>query len=133
MKKSGVLNAPLSKLIATMGHSDKLVICDSGLPIPNNAEIIDLAVTNVIPKLIDVLKIILEELYIEEAIIAKELQKSKNEVYKDISSLMNGIKISSIKHEEFKDLYRNEKYVSFVRTGENTPFANIILVSGVEF
>ena len=133
MKKSGVLNAPLSKLIASMGHSDKLVICDSGLPIPNNAEIIDLAVTNGIPKLIDVLKIILEELHIEEAIVAEELQKSNNGVYDDISSLMNGTKISSIMHKEFKELYRNAKYVSFVRTGEDTPYANIILVSGVTF
>ena len=133
MKKGGVLNVPLSKLIASMGHSDKLVICDSGLPIPNSSQIIDLAVTSGIPRFIEVLQTILEELHIEEAIIAKELQETHSEVYKEITSLMNGTKLSSLKHEDFKEFYRTDKNISFVRTGECTPFANIILVSGVTF
>ena len=42
MKKHGILNAHLSMAIAAMGHSDKLVICDAGFPIPAHAEIIAL-------------------------------------------------------------------------------------------
>lgn len=34
MKKTGILNAQLSHLIATLGHTDFLTICDAGLPIP---------------------------------------------------------------------------------------------------
>jgi D-ribose pyranase len=133
MKKTGVLNAPLSKIIASMGHTDKLVICDSGLPIPNEAEVVDLALTNGIPKFIDVLKVILEELHIEKAIVAEELVNDKNGLYDNIISLMNGTSVESISHEEFKETYRKEKYIYFVRTGETTPYANIMLVSGVTF
>ena len=54
MKKSGILNAPLSQIVARMGHTDKLVICDSGLPIPKGVDLVDLAVTQNIPRFIDV-------------------------------------------------------------------------------
>ncbi|HEX2982260.1 MAG TPA: D-ribose pyranase, partial [Ignavibacteriales bacterium] len=73
MKKNGVLNAPLSKVIASMGHTDKLVICDCGLPLPKKAEIVDLALTKNLPRFMDTLKIVLEELFVEEAIVADEL------------------------------------------------------------
>ena len=33
MKKSGILNQPISAVIAGMGHTDTLVIADAGLPI----------------------------------------------------------------------------------------------------
>ena len=45
MKKSGTLNSQLSRIIAMMGHSDRIVICDCGLPIPRGAEVVDLALT----------------------------------------------------------------------------------------
>jgi D-ribose pyranase len=133
MKKKGVLNAPLSKIIASMGHTDKLVICDSGLPIPKNAEVVDLALTGGIPKFKDVMKTVLEELKIEKAIVAKELSECNKELYDNITSMLNGSNLEEISHEDFKELYRNDKYIYFVRTGEISPYANIILVSGVIF
>ena len=133
MKRSGVLNSGLSLIIASMGHSDKLVICDSGLPIPRNSEVIDLALTKNIPRFIDTLKVILEELKVEEAIVTTELVNGNSKYFKEITSLLNGIKIKKIKHEKFKEITRNGGNVAFVRTGEATPYANIILVSGVTF
>ncbi|MCF7905318.1 MAG: D-ribose pyranase, partial [Candidatus Marinimicrobia bacterium] len=37
MKKVGILHPELSKAIAIMGHTDRLVVCDAGLPIPVHA------------------------------------------------------------------------------------------------
>ncbi len=133
MKKKGIINVPLSKIVARMGHTDRLVICDSGLPIPKNAEIVDLALTKNIPRFIDTLKTILEELHVENAIIAKEIVKGNSDLYGRISSLMNGTKIQKVSHEKFKELTRESGNITFVRTGEATPFANIILISGVTF
>ena len=62
MKKSGILNAKLSEIIASMGHTDKLVICDSGLPIPKGAQTVDLALSLNIPSFIDTLQVILQEM-----------------------------------------------------------------------
>ena len=133
MKRSGVLNSELSRIIASMGHTDKLVICDSGLPIPKNSEVVDLALTKNIPRFIDTLKVILEELKVEEAIVTNELVTGNSKYYKDITSLLNGTKIRKVNHEKFKEITRNGGNLTFVRTGEATPYANIILVSGVTF
>jgi len=133
MKRKGVLNSGLSKTIASMGHTDKLVICDSGLPIPKNSDVVDLALTKNIPRFMDTLKVILEELKVEEAIVTNELVTGNSRYYKDITSLLNGTKIKKVNHEKFKEITRNGGNVTFVRTGEATPYANIILVSGVTF
>jgi len=133
MKKTGILNAPLSKVVASMGHTDRLVICDCGLPIPKNAEVVDLALTTNIPRFIDVLKIVLEELQVQDAIVAEEITRSNGGLYKQINSLLKNVKIKKVPHESFKKLTRIHGTITFVRTGEATPYANIILVSGVIF
>jgi D-ribose pyranase len=133
MKKRGILNADLSRIIASMGHTDKLVICDSGLPIPKNSEIVDLALTTNIPRFLDTLKIILEELHIESAVIASEMCNGKNGLYENTTRMLNGAKVKKVSHEKFKELTRDKGNITFVRTGETTPYANIILISGVTF
>jgi len=133
MKRKGVLNSGLSKTIASMGHTDKLVICDSGLPIPKNSDVVDLALTKNIPRFIDTLKVILEELKVEEAIVTNELVQGNAKYFKEITSLLNGTKIKKVTHEKFKEITRNGGNVTFVRTGEATPYANVILISGVTF
>lgn len=133
MKRSGVLNSGLSRIIASMGHTDKLVVCDAGLPIPKNSDVVDLALTKNIPSFLATLKVILEELKVEEAILTNELVDGNKKYYKDINSLLNGTKIKKVSHEKFKEITRNGGNVTFVRTGEATPYANIILISGVTF
>ena len=133
MKKRGILNANLSRIIASMGHTDKLVVCDSGLPIPKNSEVIDLALTTNIPRFLDTLKVILEELHIEGAVIAKEMLDGKNGLYENTNKMLNGAKVKKVTHEKFKELTRGNGNITFVRTGETTPYANIILISGVTF
>jgi D-ribose pyranase len=123
----------LSRIVAQMGHTDKLVICDCGLPIPRKSDLVDLALTSNIPRFTDTLKIVLEELQVEEAIVANEIMDSAGELFKQIESMLPGLNIRKVSHEQFKEYTRNESNVSFVRTGETTPYANIILISGVTF
>jgi len=133
MKKSGILNAPLSEIVARLGHTDKLVICDSGLPIPQNAFVIDLAVTNNVPRFIEVLNVVMQELAVEKIIIADQLFTSGNGVLEDIKKITDGILLEHVDHEEFKNITRSGNNVYFVRTGDITPYANIILECGVTF
>lgn len=133
MKKQGILNSRLSYLIAMMGHTDKLVICDCGLPIPGGVEIVDLALTKNIPKFIDTLKAILSELHIEGAIIAEEMETNNKLLFQEIMKILPDVTIKKVNHELFKQMTREGDKTSFVRTGEATPYANIILISGVNF
>ena len=133
MKKNGILNAPLSKIIAQLGHTDRLVVCDCGLPIPLDSEVIDLALTKNIPRFIDTLKIILEEFAVEKAVIAEEITTKSKGLLKEIESLLKGVEIQKVSHEKFKDLTKKNGTIVFVRTGVATPYANIILIAGVTF
>ncbi len=133
MKKSGILNSQLSRIVAEMGHSDKLVICDSGLPIPHEREVVDLALTTNIPRFIDTVKAILKELHVEQAIIADEMESRSNAIHRELLGLLSGIEITKVPHNEFKKITKSEDNIAFVRTGEASPYANVILISGVTF
>jgi D-ribose pyranase len=56
MKKSSLINAPVSRVVASMGHTDALCIADAGLPISSRTERIDLAVKPGLPPFLDVLE-----------------------------------------------------------------------------
>ncbi len=137
MKKTALLNAPLSRVIARMGHGDCLVVADSGLPIPYGKELVDLAVTSQLPRLVDVLAVILQELKVEKVIITHEMQKKSPQYYQKLSetliNLIPDVAVESITHEKFKEVTRETHNIAFVRTGETTPFANLLLVAGVIF
>ncbi|MBM7869913.1 D-ribose pyranase [Clostridium pascui] len=131
MKKTPLLNSEISRVISQMGHTDSIAIGDAGLPIPNSVERIDLAVIKNLPTFIDTLKAILTELEIEEVEIAREIKEASPEVYESIAKEIGNAKITWISHEELKENLKKCKAV--VRTGEQTPYANIILKSGVVF
>ena len=131
MKKSTLINSEISYEISKMGHTDSIVVCDSGLPIPSGVKRIDLALKKGLPTFLDTLDTILEELEVEEVIIAKEIIEASKDLYKEIEKRFANITITTVSHEDFKMLTKESKAI--VRTGEFTPYANIILKSGVVF
>lgn len=131
MRKTKLINSEVSYIISKMGHTDSLTIGDCGLPIPTNVDRIDLALKYGVPTFLETLDTILEELCVEEIIIASEIKENNKDIYKEILKRFKDIKISEVSHEEFKNLTKESKAV--VRTGECTPYANIILKSGVVF
>lgn len=116
-----------------MGHSDRLVICDSGLPIPKGADVVDLALTTNVPSFEQVLDVVLQELEVESAVIAVEMKDQNARAFEIVRRLLAGKEIEAVPHEQFKDLFFNGQNVWFVRSGEATPFANIMLQAGVTF
>lgn len=132
MKKTGVLHAQLSYLIATMAHGEMLVIGDAGLPVPDGVEFVDLALKNGVPSFLETLATVLEELHVEKAIIDTEQAEVSPQKYKEFTAMWpEDIPVRSIPHSEFQNMVKDAKAV--VRTGEFTPYSNIILVSGVLF
>ena len=131
MKKLGVLHHRLAELIATMGHGDMLVVADAGLPVPPGVERIDLAVALGLPGMLDVSRAIAFELQVERLILATELSSGNPDFAGSITSIFSDVTHESVSHEEFKLISRAARAV--VRTGECTPYANVILVSGVTF
>jgi D-ribose pyranase len=131
MKKCGILNAELAAVVAAMGHLDMLTVADAGLPIPDGPKRIDLVVRPNLPNFLDVTATVLEEMAVQEVIIAREMAEVSALLYAEMRTLLQGTPVRFVSHEEFKALTVRCKAV--VRTGEFTPYANVILVSGVVF
>jgi len=131
MKKSKLINSEISYTISKMGHTDTLTIGDCGLPIPKDVNRIDLALTHGIPTFLETLDTVLEELCVEEITIASEIKEKNIQIYNEILKRFEGIKINEVSHEDFKNLTKESKAV--IRSGECSPYANIILKSGVVF
>lgn len=131
MKKTALLNQPLSAVIAGMGHGDLLVIGDAGLPIPAGIPRIDLAVTAGVPRMLEVLRAVLTELQVEEALVAQETWEVSPQVGDGIRTALGSVPIRTITHAELKEL--SARAVAVVRTGECTPYANVVLKAGVTF
>ena len=129
MKRTALLHAELSHAIATLGHGDMLVIGDVGLPIPNGPRRIDLALTPGIPAVGDVLRVVLEEMQVEKAVIAIETMERESGQLPTWCQLP--VTPQAVSHEDFKRLTQQARVM--VRTGECTPYANVILVAGVTF
>ena len=131
MKKDRILNPELIAQIAAIGHTEYLVIADAGLPVPNGVKVIDLSVVRGVPTFEQVLSAVREELVSDAYIVAGEMPGKSPELYACTGRLLAGLPETRIPHEEFKALTRKAKAI--VRTGEPTPYANVILVAGVNF
>ena len=131
MRKRGLLQHALAGTIASMGHTDLLVIADAGLPIPPGVTCIDLAVRCGLPPMLDVTGAVADELQAEEIVVAEELVERDEGLSSALRELFPDARFRSVSHDELKRLSAQARAV--VRTGECTPYHNVILVSGVTF
>ena len=133
MKKAGILNSDISRVLSYMGHTDTICIGDCGLPIPDEVERIDLALKFGVPTFMETLKCVKEDMKIEKIVLATEIKEQNKQVLSEIEELFKdeGIEVEYVPHVELKAQTKNCKAV--IRTGETTPYANIILQSGCIF
>jgi D-ribose pyranase len=131
MKKRGLLQHALVATIASMGHTDLLVIADAGLPVPPGVPCIDLAIRCGLPPMLDVTHAVADELEVEEIIVADELLARDEVLPAALRELFPGARFRHVTHDELKRLSAGARAV--VRTGECTPYHNVILASGVTF
>lgn len=128
MKNHGVIHPELVCLLAKLGHMDELLICDVGFPIPPGVERIDLAYRLGSPEFEDVVETITADIVVESLIVANE---TSSDLVDWLESVTGADTIERLSHTEFKA--RSERSRAAVRTGETTPYANVILVAGVAF
>lgn len=131
MKKRGIINAQLAGLIAGLGHKDTFMIADGGMPIPGGVEIVDLALCGGVPTFRQVMDAVLDETEIEFYTLAEEIVEKNPELLSYIEEKLPGLQREMVSHTELKEMSKEIKFA--VRTGEFTPYPNIILRSGVAF
>lgn len=149
MKRHGILNSEISRVLACMGHTDRICIGDCGLPIPEGTERIDLALRFGQPSFMEVLREVAGDMKVEKIVLAEEIRTCNPGVEEEIKQLFAGletgcetgfkkegqkeqtVEIEYVSHVELKEMTKACRAV--IRTGETTPYANIILQSGCIF
>lgn len=132
-RNNGTLNAQLSRVISELGHTDQLVVTDAGLPIPAPVERVDLAVRPNLPRFLDLLDTVLSELSIEAALLSEEIREHSPDMLAEIEKRLAafGVVAQYIPHAEFKAATHGAR--AAVRSGEFTPYANVLLTAGVVY
>ena len=128
MKRGGILNPALSHLLASTGHTDYFTICDRGFPVPEGPERIDLALTDDIPTVLDVLRAVHREWSIDRVLITDEMADVSPERVGALRELLGEVPLERVSHLELKRLAAGAR--ATVRTGDTVAYANVIVVSG---
>lgn len=136
MKRTPLLNRHLSALVAKLGHLDEVVVADAGLPTPPGVPVIDLSLGPNLPTLFQVVQALSTEIVIEGMVHATECDSNLagkiEEARADWQAAQGKpIVMHALSHAAFKG--RTETARAIIRTGDFTPYSNVILISGVPF
>ncbi len=135
MKRTGILNSEISKVLSDMGHTDRICIGDCGLPIPDGPKKIDLALRFGQPAFMEVLSEVVKDMKVEKIILAEEMkEKNPNQLKEVLAFFLDSEdepETVFVSHEELKKLSADCRAV--IRSGETTPYSNIILQSACLF
>lgn len=131
MKNNNILNQQLMNAISAMGHTDLMIVCDAGFPIPKDAWRVDLAVVQDVPDLETVLTAISKEMIVEKVSYAAEMAENNPPLLKKVQHIFSTSTEEPISHQEIlSEMAPKAKVI--VRTGAFDPWGNILLYSGVD-
>ena len=131
MKKGGILNPAICSLLAELGHMDELLIVDAGYPLPTDSHVIDLTLTPGIPRFLDVLRAVAEELVIEGITVASEITEYSPKLYQEILKIVGDTDVDEVPFHEFKEQALDVKGI--IRSAEFSPYASVRIVAGSAF
>jgi simple sugar transport system permease protein/D-ribose pyranase len=130
MFRGPILNNELMYAIASMGHTDLMIVCDAGFPIPENAWRIDLAVVQNVPDLQTVLAAIAQVMIVEKVSYASEMAENNPPLHDTVHRLFPISDVEPVPHATILgEMAQRAKVI--VRTGAFDPWGNILLYGGV--
>jgi D-ribose pyranase len=128
VKRGPLLHPGIAHLLTATGHSDYFTICDRGFPVPVGPERIDLALTDDLPTVLDVLRIVHAEFVIDRVVIPVEVEIVSPAHVDRLREVLGEVPLMPVPHSAFKRMSHDGR--ATIRTGDTTPYGNIIVVSG---
>lgn len=127
MQKGGILNSHIAKVLADLGHTDTICIGACGLPVPAGVLKIDLALKFGTPSFEDVVRLLKAHMQSEAIHVAEPIKTENPKNYAVLQELYPEERYQWIltSHDAFKEATKQCKCI--IRTGETTPYANVIL------
>jgi D-ribose pyranase len=131
MIQSGILNPHLLDLVARIRHTNTLVIADWAFPFWPEIETVDISLTHGIPTVLDVINVLQPNFKVGRIWQADEfLQTNPAETIHSFDAAFagfSGAAVDRLSHADFKSMVPNA--IGLIRTGDPTPYGNIILES----
>lgn len=128
MLKSGILNPHILALLARVRHTNTLVIADRGFPFWPQIETVDISLVDGIPRVLDVLYAIRANYIIGHAWMAEEFHGANDiRTREEFTAAFASVPLVFEPHIEFKK--RVPHAIGLIRTGDNIPYANMIIES----
>ncbi len=128
MIKTGIINPHLLDLLARTRHTNTLVISDGSFPYWPEIETVDLSLTFGIPTVLDVLELIIPIFTIGRIWQADEFVANNTmETIVRFEKAFGAIPVTRLCHVDFKK--QVPEAIALIRTGDATPYGNIILES----
>lgn len=128
MLKTGILNPHLLDLIARIRHTNTLVISDWAFPFWPEIETVDISLTHGIPTVLDVLDLLTPVFQIGRIWQADEFVAANTaDTVERFAKSFGQIPLTREAHVDFKK--RVPHAIGLIRTGDPTPYGNIILES----
>ena len=129
MKEVGMINGKIDSALNRQGHMDLMMVVDAGFPCPDHVELIDIALAEGVPLILDVLAELRKVHSVEKIVVAQETLDHNPIYYGKVSkSFGDGVAVDSIPHNELKE--RSHQVKTIIRTGDFTAWGNVMLVSG---
>ena len=128
MLNSGILNSHLLSLLAKVRHTNTIAIVDCGFPNWPGVEVVDISLTRGIPTVLEAFDLIRPVFTVGKIWQAEEfLQCNSEETVNRFAESLKGLSFSREPHAEFKG--RVPGVIGLIRTGDPTPYANLIFES----
>jgi D-ribose pyranase len=126
--KTGILNPAILSLVSRVRHTNTLVIADRGFPFWPQIETVDISLVDDVPTVLQVLKALLPNFKAGRAWMAEEfLSHNSEEQAAAVRNVLGAIPLELLPHVDFK--LGVPRAIGLIRTGDATPYANIILES----
>ncbi len=129
MKEIGMVNGAIDAALNRQGHMDLMMVVDAGFPCPDHVELIDIALSEGVPTVLEVLAELRKVHSVEKIVVAREAEQHNPTHVKKVSeSFGDDVELEIIPHTELKE--RSHRVKTIVRTGDFTAWGNVMLVSG---
>ncbi len=133
MQPHRILHADLAGALATLGHTDVVLVTDAGFPIPKDAHVVDLGLTAGTVDALTILRTLREHLFVEEVRFAPEVRTHYPSLYADLQDIYtgSGAEFVAATHEELIATWAPRAKV-IIRSGSLTAWANVALVASTD-
>lgn len=133
MRPGRILHPGLAKALAECGHTDIVLVTDAGFPIPKGANRIDLGYYEGKADVLDILRMLRNEMFVEEVSFAPEVRTHHPALYRELQEIYtgSGAVFKACTHEDLIEQVAPKAKV-IIRSGSLNAWANIALTCSTD-